>query len=58
MPARSSVVVLSPEGKPLGMIRFPEHPSNCTLGGKEGRTLSMNAQTGVYPIGIEGAQSR
>lgn len=52
------MVVLSPEGKPLGMIRFPKHPSNCTLGGKEGRTLSMNAQTGVYPIGIEGAQSR
>lgn len=58
VPARSSVFVLSPEGKPLGMIRFPERPSNCALGGKEGRTLYVTAQTGVYSIDVEGARSR
>jgi hypothetical protein len=49
---------LSPEGKPLGMIRFPERPSNCALGGKDGRTLFVTAQKGVYAIDIEGARSR
>ena len=58
VPARSAVFVLSPEGKPLGMIRFPERPSNCALGGKEGRTLFVTAQTGVYSIDVEGARSR
>ena len=58
VPARSAVFVLSPEGKALGMIRFPERPSNCALGGKEGRTLYVTAQTGVYAIDVEGARSR
>lgn len=58
VPARSAVFVLSPEGKPLGMIRIPERPSNCALGGKEGRTLYVTAQTGVYAIDVEGARSR
>jgi hypothetical protein len=49
---------LSPEGKPLGMIRFPERPSNCALGGKDGRTLFVTAQKGVYSIDVEGARSR
>lgn len=58
VPARSAIFVLSPEGKPLGMIRVPERPSNCALGGKEGRTLYITAQTGVYAIDVEGARSR
>ena len=58
VPARSAIFVLSPEGKPLGMIRIPERPSNCALGGKEGRTLYVTAQTGVYAIDVEGARSR
>ena len=58
LPARAAVFVLSPEGKPLGMIRFPERPSNCALGGKDGRTLFVTAQKGVYAIDIEGARSR
>jgi hypothetical protein len=49
---------LSPEGKPLGMIRFPERPSNCALGGKDGRTLFVTAQKGVCSIDVEGARSR
>ena len=58
LPARAAVFVLSPEGKPLGMIRFPERPSNCALGGKDGRTLFVTAQKGVYSIDVEGARSR
>ena len=58
VPARAAVFVLSPDGKPLGMIRFPERPSNCALGGKDGRTLFVTAQTGVYSIDVEGARSR
>ena len=58
IPARAAVFVLSPEGKPLGMIRFPESPSNCALGGKDGRTLFVTAQKGVYSIDVEGARSR
>ncbi len=58
VPARAAVFVLSPEGKPLGMIRFPERPSNCALGGKDGRTLYVTAQKGVYSIDVEGSRSR
>jgi len=58
VPARSSVFVLSPEGKPLGMIRFPERPSNCALGGTEGKTLFVTAQKSVYAIEVEGSRSR
>lgn len=58
VPARSAVFVLSPEGKPLGMIRFPELPTNCTLGGRDGRTLFVTAQTGVYAIEVANPRSR
>jgi len=58
VPARAAVFVLSPEGKALGMIRFPERPSNCALGGKEGRTLYVTAQTSVYSIEVAHPRSR
>jgi len=58
VPARSAVFVLSPEGTPLGMIRFPERPSNCALGGTEGKTLFVTAQKSVYAIEVEGSRSR
>ena len=58
VPARSAIFVLSPEGKALGMIRFPERTSNCALGGKDGRTLFVTASTGVYSIDLETTRSR
>lgn len=58
VPARSAVFVLSPEGKALGMIRFPERPSNCALGGKDGHTLYVTAQSSVYSIDVAFARSR
>jgi gluconolactonase len=42
--------ILSPEGKHLGTLRGPEHPHNMAWGGRDGRTLFLAAQTGVYSI--------
>ena len=36
----------------------PRAASNCALGGKDGRTLFVTAQKGVYSIDVEGARSR
>ena len=58
VPARSAIYVLSPQGKPLGEIRLPERPSNCALGGKDGKTLWITASTGVYAIDVEHARAR
>ena len=58
IPARQAVFVLSPEGAPLGMIGFAQRPSNCAVGGKEGRTLFVTAQKSVYSIDVEGGRSR
>lgn len=58
IPARAAVFVLSPEGKPLGQIRFPERTSNCALGGKDGKTLFVTASSGVYAISVENARAR
>ena len=58
VPPRAAIFVLSPEGKPLGQIRFPERVSNCCLGGKDGKTLYVTATSGVYAIDIETARAR
>ena len=58
VPPRAAIFVLSPEGKALGQIRFPERTSNCRLGGKDGKTLFVTATSGVYAIDIENARSR
>jgi len=42
--------VVSSEGKPLGIIRIPEQPSNATFGGKDGRTLYVTARTSLYTV--------
>ncbi len=58
IPPRAAVFVLSPEGKPLGQIRFPERTSNCALGGKDGKTLYVTATSGVYAIDVENPRAR
>jgi gluconolactonase len=58
VPPRAAIFVISPEGKPLGQIRFPERVSNCALGGKDGKTLYVTATGGVYAIDVENARSR
>jgi gluconolactonase len=58
VPPRAAIFVLSPEGKALGQIRFPERTSNCALGGKDGKTLYVTATSGVYAIDIANARAR
>ena len=58
VPPRAAIFVISPEGKPLGQIRFPERVSNCALGGKDGKTLYVTATGGVYAIDVENERSR
>jgi gluconolactonase len=58
VPPRAAIFVISPEGKALGQIRFPERTSNCALGGKDGKTLFVTATSGVYAIDIENTRAR
>ena len=58
VPPRAAIFVISPEGKALGQIRFPERTSNCALGGKDGKTLYVTATSGVYAIDVENARAR
>jgi gluconolactonase len=44
------VLVISPEGKHLGIIQLPEVPANCAWGDKDAKTLYIAARTGLYRI--------
>jgi gluconolactonase len=44
------VQVVSPAGKLLGVIAFPEQPANCSFGGKEMKTLYATCRTGLYSV--------
>ena len=46
--ARLGVQVISPAGKLLGIIEFPEQPANVTFGGKGFQTLFVTARKGLY----------
>ncbi len=50
--------VISPEGRHLGKIVFPERASNMTFGGADGRTLYVTARTGLYRIRLKVAGAR
>jgi gluconolactonase len=52
------IVVLSPEGKHLGTIRFPEIPANLAWGDPNGKMLYVTARTGLYRIrtNVEGSR--
>ena len=48
------IEILSPEdGKVTKTIKIPEHPANCTLGGKDNKTLFVTARTGLYSVQLE-----
>ncbi|MFO7825849.1 MAG: SMP-30/gluconolactonase/LRE family protein [Cyclobacterium sp.] len=47
------VLVLAPNGRLLGTIRFPETPSNLAFGGPEGKTLFVTARTGLYAVELK-----
>jgi gluconolactonase len=57
-PALSAIQVVSPEGKTLGLIKFPEAPANCTFGGKEMKTLYVTARTSLYTVEMEATGHR
>ncbi|MGA2571470.1 MAG: SMP-30/gluconolactonase/LRE family protein [Terracidiphilus sp.] len=44
------VLILSPEGKPLGAILMPERVSNVAWGGADRKTLYITASSSVYRI--------
>jgi gluconolactonase len=45
--------VFEPTGKMLGIIKFPEQPSNATFGGKDMKTLFVTARTSLYTVEME-----
>ena len=47
------VQVVSPEGKILGVIAFPEQPANVTFVGADRRTLFVTARKSVYTVSME-----
>jgi len=42
--------VVSPNGKLLGIIAFPEKPANVAFGGADHRTLFVTARTSLYSV--------
>jgi gluconolactonase len=44
------VQVVSPEGKLLGIVAFPEQPANCDFGGPDNKTLFATCRTGLYAV--------
>ncbi len=57
-PSLQSIQVVSSDGKTLGLIKFPERPSNCTFGGKDMKTLFVTAQTSLYNVKMEATGHR
>jgi gluconolactonase len=50
--------ILSPQGKPLGLIKGPEDPHNMAWGDDDGKTLYVTALTGLYRIRLNVAGVR
>jgi gluconolactonase len=42
--------IISPEGKHLGTLWFPEQPANFDFGDADGKTLYVTARSGLYRI--------
>jgi gluconolactonase len=57
-PSLKAIQVVSPEGKTLGLIYFPEEPANCTFGGKDMKTLYVAARTSLYTVKMEATGHR
>ncbi len=53
VPAVSSIQVVSPDGKTLGLFEVAEAPSNCKFGGPDMKTLYITARTSVYAAPME-----
>jgi len=44
------VAVFDSDGSRVGVIAFPEQPSNCAFGGPDGKTLYVTARTSLYSV--------
>lgn len=42
--------IISPEGKAMGLVEFPELPANVAWGDQDGKTMYVTARTGLYRI--------
>ena len=49
------IQVVSPDGKILGVIAFPEQPANVTFGGADRKTLYVTARKSLYAVSMEAA---
>jgi gluconolactonase len=47
------IQVVSPDGKILGIIAFPEQPANVTFGGADHKTLFVTARKSLYAVAME-----
>ena len=45
--------VISPQGKHLGTLVFPEQPANLAFGDPDGKTLYVTARAGLYRIRLK-----
>ena len=52
------VQVVSPDGKLMAVIAFPEQPANCSFGGREMKTLYATCRTGLYSVEMPTAGHR
>lgn len=46
------VQIFSSEGKPRGIVRFPEQPANAAFGGADRKTLYVTARSGLYRVAM------
>jgi gluconolactonase len=50
---KNQILILDPDGQPIGGIPVPEGPSNCVFGGEDGKALYITAWGNVYRIGMQ-----
>jgi gluconolactonase len=46
------VEIVSPKGKHLGLVTFPEQPANVTFAGEDRKTMYVTARTGLYRVNM------
>ena len=44
------VQIFSPEGKQIGVVKFPQQPANVCFGGEDWKTMYVTARTGLYRV--------
>ena len=47
------IQIFNKKGVHLGILNVPETPSNCTIGGRDGKTLYITAKKNLYAIKLD-----